>query len=78
MALFVVPAKKTHCAFQTALTLKFKIRMIALYAVVPSKTLADLSEKRNQGRCCDWCISLHFVFTFFFFFFHFAIVVVAV
>ena len=42
--------------------------MIALYAAVPSKTLADLSEKRNQGRCCDWCISLHFVFTFLSFF----------
>ena len=36
-------------------------------------------RKRNQGRCCDWCISFHFVFALvclFVCFLNFAIVVV--
>ena len=30
------------------------------------KNYVDLSgKKRNQGRCCDWCISIHFLFAVF-------------
>ena len=43
--------------------------MIALLLVRQRavKNYVDLSEKkkRNQGRCCDWCISIHFLFAFF-------------
>ena len=58
---------KTSLCLSKGVNSELQIRMIALYAAVKSKALADFSEKK-KSRNVNWCILIHFVLFCLFFF----------